>query len=45
MIQPWPMPFPDRIVHSSHRIDLKGATLRDNKRACKPERTSAGVTV
>ena len=35
----------DRIVHSGHRIDLKGATLRDNKRACKPERTSAGVTV
>ena len=35
----------DRIVYSSHSIDLKGATLRDNKRACKPERTSAGVTV
>ena len=22
----------DRIVHSSHRIDLKGATLRDKKK-------------
>ena len=22
----------DRVVHSSHRIDLKGATLRDKKK-------------
>lgn len=34
----------DRIVHSSHRIDLKGATLRDNKRSSKLEPASASVT-
>ena len=34
----------DRIVHSSHRIDLKGATLRDNKRASKLEPASTSVT-
>lgn len=34
----------DRVVHSSHRIELKGATLRDNKRIVKVESMSAGVT-
>jgi DNA replication protein DnaC len=34
----------DRVVHSSHRIDLKGATLRDNKRITKVEPTPECVT-
>ena len=34
----------DRIVHSSHRIDLKGATLRDNKRPTKAACVSTVVT-
>ena len=38
----------DRVVHSSHRIDLKGATLRDNKQIRplpKGDSDPAGVTV
>ena len=34
----------DRIVHSSHRINLKGGTLRDNKRASKAPCVSTVVT-
>lgn len=34
----------DRIVHSSHRIDLKGATLRENKRVTAVDSTSVAVT-
>lgn len=34
----------DRIVHSSHRIELKGATLRSNARLAKSESVAAGVT-
>jgi DNA replication protein DnaC len=34
----------DRIVHSSHRISLKGGTLRDNKRVSKAAYVSTGVT-
>ena len=34
----------DRIVHSSHRIDLKGATLRDNKRITRIESVPVSVT-
>jgi DNA replication protein DnaC len=34
----------DRIVHSSHRLDLKGATLRANARLAKSESVAAGVT-
>lgn len=34
----------DRVVHSSHRIELKGATLRDNKRMSKVESMPASVT-
>ncbi len=33
----------DRIVHSSHRIDLKGATLRENKRLTRVDSPSVGV--
>ena len=35
----------DRIVHSSHRVDLKGATLRENKRIAKADSLPGGVTV
>ena len=37
----------DRIVHSSHRMELKGATLRDNKQIkpmAKGDSDPAGVT-
>ena len=37
----------DRVVHSSHRMDLKGATLRDNKQIkpmAKGDCDPAGVT-
>ena len=34
----------DRIVHSSHRIDLKGATLRENKRITTVDSITASVT-
>ena len=34
----------DRIVHSSHRISLKGGTLRDNKRVSKAVGDASGVT-
>lgn len=34
----------DRIVHSSHRIDLKGATLRENKRITTLDSITARVT-
>ena len=35
----------DRIVHSSHRLDLKGATLRETKRIAKADSLPGGVTV
>ena len=34
----------DRVVHSSHRIELKGATLRENKRMTKVESMPVSVT-
>ncbi len=34
----------DRVVHSSHRIDLKGATLRDNKRIVRVDSMPMVVT-
>lgn len=34
----------DRIVHSSHRIDLKGETLRENKRITTVDSITARVT-
>lgn len=34
----------DRIVHSSHRIELKGATLRDSQRMAKLAPNTAAVT-
>lgn len=34
----------DRIVHSSHRISLKGGTLRDNRRVAKAACVSTVVT-
>ena len=37
------MPLLDRIVHSSHRINLKGGTLRDNQRASKAPCVSTAV--
>lgn len=34
----------DRVVHSSHRIALKGPTLRDNKAMSRVDSTSVAVT-
>ena len=34
----------DRIVHSSHRLELKGATLRSNAKITKSETVTTGVT-